>query len=241
MKLLFVSSLMALFISVNTYADISSIYSTKENASISYRDFLHQLPSKGHIVLGEFHNTNSIQSAQAQIIKDKSVLENNIENTRIMWEFLNHTDQEKINNHFKKLQAGLINSKQFVTLVAGNRNLSYSPIMEVASFLGHSPIALNLPRKLKKKVIDGGINSIDPKYVPAHHYVGGENYFRRFSQAMGGHVPADKLERYFLAQCLTDSVMSDQANKHHHGLSFIIAGSFHTDFYDGTVARLGGH
>ncbi|OUR92828.1 hypothetical protein A9Q84_20150 [Halobacteriovorax marinus] len=230
--------LIALLITINSYASITSIYSTRDGSYLSFNQLLEELPKSGFVVLGEFHNTKSIQEAQARIIKEKAILENKQSSTRIMWEFLNHTDQEKINESFNFLLSRSISTEEFVTKVAGKQNLAYIPIMEVAKEFGNAPIALNLPRELKKKVMNEGIGSIDPIFVPAHHYVGGEDYLTRFKLAMGGHAPDDMVAKYFLAQCLTDSVMSDEANKNHLNLSFIIAGSFHTDFFDGTVSRL---
>jgi len=230
--------LIALLLTLNSYASITSIYSTRDQAYVAYDQFLEELPKSGFIVLGEFHNSKSIQDAQAKIIREKSILEEKQESTRIMWEFLNHTDQTKINKVFDSLLSRAISTEDFVIQTAGKQNLTYTPIMDVAREFGHAPIALNLPRDLKKKVMDGGIDAIDPSYVPAHHDLGSDDYLARFKLAMGGHAPDDMVAKYYLAQCLTDSVMSDEANKKHVDLSFIVAGSFHTDFFDGTVGRL---
>lgn len=230
--------LVALLVTLNSFAGITSIYNTKENSYMPYEQFLSELPTSGFIVLGEFHNSKSIQDAQAKIIKEKTTLEDKQKSTRIMWEFLNHTDQDKINDSFRSLLSRSINSEEFVTEISGKQNITYAPIMDVAREFGHAPIALNLPRALKKKVMDEGIDAIDPIFVPAHHDLGTEDYLARFKLAMGGHAPDDMVAKYYLAQCLTDSVMSDEANKNHVDLSFIVAGSFHTDFFDGTVGRL---
>jgi uncharacterized iron-regulated protein len=219
-------------------AQITSIYSTKTKSYIEYGDFINELPNDGHIVLGEFHNFNSIQNAQAQIIKDKILESGNLENAQIMWEFLNHTEQESINETYSQFLSRNMSATDFTTLIAGKQNTSYAPIMELTKLTKRAPIALNLPRALKKKVMNEGIGSIDPSLVPDHHYVGGEDYLNRFRAAMGGHAPEDMIQKYFLAQCLTDSVMSNEAHENHLGLSFLIAGSFHTDFFDATVSRL---
>ncbi|ATH09341.1 hypothetical protein BIY24_15750 [Halobacteriovorax marinus] len=230
--------LICLLFSISSYANIVSIYNTKNNSFLSYTQFINDLNESGYIVLGEFHNFENIQKAQAKIIKDKTRLAASEDSVQIMWEFLNHTEQKSINSEFSRYMNGAITTTEFITNTAGKQNLSYSPIMEVAKDFARAPIALNLPRSLKKKVMDEGINSIDPSLVPAHHYVGGDQYRERFKRAMGGHMPDESFEKYFLAQCLTDSVMSDIANKNEMNLNFIVAGSFHTDFFDGTVSRL---
>jgi uncharacterized iron-regulated protein len=230
--------LLAFLFTFSSCAGITKIYSTKTNTYIDYNQLQNELPDSGHIVLGEFHNFSQIQNAQAKIIKDKMELSNTYDSTQIMWEFINHTDQENINKTYSQFLSRSIDSDKFTTLIAGDQNIKYSPIIELTKLTNRAPIGLNLPRSIKKKVMDEGIGSIDPELVPEHHYVGGENYLSRFRTAMGGHANEDLIQKYFLAQCLTDSVMSDIANKNHIGLSFIVAGSFHTDFFDGTVSRL---
>ena len=229
---------LCLLFSLSSFANIVSIYKTETKSFISYSDFINELNDNGYIVLGEFHNFENIQKAQAKIIKDKTVNAQSEESVQIMWEFINHTDQEAINSKFDSFTNGDLNSVNFVSEIAGEQNVSYAPIMDVAKEFNIAPVALNLPRELKKKVMDGGIAAIDPKFIPSHHYVGGEQYRERFSRAMGGHMPSEHFEKYFLAQCLTDSVMSDVASKNELNLNFIVAGSFHTDFFDGTVSRL---
>ena len=230
--------LLALLFTFTSFAGITKIYSTKSKVFISYDQLQNELPSNGHIVLGEFHNFLEIQNAQAKIIQDKIELSNMHDSAQIMWEFINYTEQENINKAYSQFLSRGIDSIKFTSLIAGEQNTKYSSIMEVTRLTNRAPIGLNLPRDLKKKVMNEGIGSIDPKYIPTHHYVGGENYLSRFKAAMGGHASDDMIKKYFLAQCLTDSVMSDVANKNHLGLSFIVAGSFHTDFFDGTVSRL---
>lgn len=230
--------LIVLLFSISSFAGIKKIFSTKHKSYISYDEFQMELPENGHIVLGEFHNFPEIQNAQAKIIEDKIHSSNSYETSQIMWEFINNSDQENINKTYSQFLSRSINAEEFTTKIAGEQNSTYAPIMALTKLTNRAPIAINLPRELKKKVMNEGIGSIDPKYVPAHHYVGGENYLSRFKTAMGGHASDDMIKKYFLAQCLTDSVMSDEANKNHLGLSFIIAGSFHTDFFDGTVSRL---
>lgn len=197
------------------------------------------LPSEGQIVLGEFHNHNPIQSAQAEIIRKKIEYEMYQGDFAVHWEFLNHTDQSYTAEKFQELIANMIDPEEFIRLTAGEQNLQYASIVKVVKDLHGDLFGINLPRKLKQRVIQGGIRAIDAKYVPAGHYVGGDRYKERFIAAMGNHVPANKIDRYFLAQCLTDSVMADQIAKNSQAkLNFVVAGSFHTDYFDGTVIRL---
>ena len=230
--------LLSLLFSHSLRAEITQIFDTKTQSSISAKEFLSKTQSTGFFILGEFHNNPTIQEAEAQIISDVTNSRIKKTATAVMWEFLNYTDQNQTAAEFEKFNQGLITSQEFLINTAGKQNLEYAPVIEAAKKTNASLIGLNLARDLKQKVIAGGIGAIDPSYIPASHYVGGDQYLERFKVAMGEHIPASKLPNYFLAQCLTDSVMAFEAAKNEKDLNFIVAGSFHTDFFDATVARL---
>jgi uncharacterized iron-regulated protein len=221
------------------HAEIVEIYNTQTATVIEMNTLLSQTPATGYFVLGEFHNTEEIQKAQAHLISLKTKASKEKGNFSVFWEFLNYTDQENTNNYYKEFTKGRITAKEFLTNTAGAQNLSYAPIMEETKLNNGFLKGVNLPRKIKQKIIKDGIQTIDPKYIPRNHYVGGPNYKKRFELAMGGHAPQDVIEKYFLVQCLTDSVMAEQIIlSKKTPLNYIIAGSFHTDFYDATVIRL---
>lgn len=225
-------------VSVPTHAEITKIIQTRSGVELSKEAFLAEVPSRGFVVMGEFHNTPTIQNAQAEIISSK-VSESQVgQHFKVMWEFLDFTDQTKIDGLYKDFSAGSISAEDLIRNSAGPSNVGYAPILNALKAGGGSLVGLNLPRAEKQKVINGGLGAIDPTLIPSSHYVGGDEYRARFAEAMGEHVPAEKLDAYFLAQCLTDSVMAYEAEQHQGDLNFIVAGSFHTDFFDGTVARL---
>lgn len=230
--------LLSLLFSHSLHAEITQIFDTKTKSTISSKDFLSKTQNAGFVVLGEFHNTLSIQEAEAQLILDISNSRTNKTTKAVMWEFLNYTDQTQTSSEFEKFNQGLITSQEFLTNTAGKQNLEYAPVIEATKKTNATLIGLNLPRDLKQKVIAAGIGAIDPSYIPASHYVGGDQYLERFKLAMGEHIPSSKLPNYFLAQCLTDSVMANEAFKNEKDLNFIVAGSFHTDYFDATVVRL---
>jgi uncharacterized iron-regulated protein len=226
-------------ISFSAFGKITQIYDTQSKRFLRYENFLSGLSSNGYIVLGEIHNTPSIQNSQAKIINDL-VKSNGLEKDfTVMWEFLHYMDDQRDNKEYSRLFNGEINASQFIKNTAGERNLTYAPIFDTTSKLKGRIAGLNAYRSVKSQLIKGGLDSIDPKLIPPNMELGGDNYWKRFKKIMGGHVPSAKLERYYLAQCYTDSVMSYMANlKHKTNLSFIIAGSFHTDYFDGTISQL---
>ena len=224
--------LLPLLISLNSSASITEIYDTKTKTTISLSELVKLLPGQAQFILGEYHNTPEIQQAQAIFISEKVIYENAQTRSSVFWEFLNYTDQDKINREMISLKSDLMNTTEFITKTAGKHNLSYAPIINAVKALNIDLYGINLPRKIKQEVMKGGINSVDPSYIPRNHYVGGELYRERFLAAMGGHVPAEKVDKYFLAQCLTDSVMAEKISSNdQHLLNFTIAGSFHTDFF----------
>lgn len=227
-----------LLCSLSAQAEIQKVFETKSGSFIPYETFLSRISANSIIVLGEFHNNVPIQQAEAQIVHDTVKFTRSENHFQLMWEFLNFTEQKAIEGEFKKFAEGLISVQDFIARTAGEQNSTYAPMIEVTANLQGTLFGLNLPRALKQKVIKEGIQSIDPDLVPAGHYVGGDHYLERFIEVSGDHMPAEKIPAYFLAQCLTDSVMAFHTLKNHHKLSFVVAGSFHTDFYDGTVARL---
>lgn len=230
--------ILSILLSISASAKITQIFDTKLNTYIAKEMLIEQLPDIGFIIIGEFHNEPSIQNAQAELIDLKVKQSDLVGNFKLMWEFLNFTEQESITTKFQNYTDGLISAKQFVTATAGKLNLSYTPLFEVTKKLGGSVVALNLPRKFKTKVVKEGIGSIDPSLVPATHTLGGPALYERFKKSMIAHVPAELIPKYFVAQTLTDSVMAHHAVINHEQLSFVIAGSFHTDFFDATTVKI---
>lgn len=229
-----------IFLSHSVYAKITEVFDIGNKAELSLDSLIKTLPAQGHIILGEFHNTPSIQQAQAELINSKVGFESLSSDFAIHWEFLNHTESMAIKEISSNLNSRSIDPTAALLALTTASNLDYLPLFKVLQDKQGEIFGINLPRAIKQKVIKEGIESIDPKLIPGHHYVGNHDYNERFITAMGNHAPTDVIKKYFLAQCLTDSVMADQIYKRENSssLNFTIAGSFHTDFYDGTVVRL---
>jgi uncharacterized iron-regulated protein len=237
--LLNITLLISLFTSISCSAVELKVYNFEIKEFINYNNFINELPNSGHIVMGEYHNQQLIQNAQSQIINDYVLTRNMQGQFNIMWEFLNYTNQEAISTSFNDFILGNINVFEFITFIAGDRNFTYAPMLESAKNLEGKIIGINIPRKYKQQLIDGGLRSVDPIFIPPNIDISGDDYLKRFTAVMAGHVPPEKIEKYFQAQCYTDSVMSYQISKNSNKLiNFIIAGSFHTDYFDGTVIRL---
>lgn len=237
MKNLFI--IVVLCLGTVAQAKILKIYQPKSGLYLNQEALIQLLPNNGHIVFGEFHYHPPIQQAQAEVMAKKVQFDYSRGDYALHWEFLNHTDQSYINEKFNEYIANLITVDEFLTATLGENSLTYREIIKTLKKSHGHLFGVNLPRKLKQKVIQGGIRAIDAKYIPQNFVLGGERYRERFDNIMRNHVPPEKIEAYFVAQSLTDSVMANQvAAFSQTQLNFIIAGSFHTDFYDGMVPQL---
>ena len=216
------------------------IFSTQLQKTITPSEFLAQHSLDKNFVLGEFHNTQLIQNGQAKLIELILTPYPGHMKSALHWEFLNHTEQNKISLNWKKVLNSQISPESFLIEHLGDKNKEYLPIFNLLSNSNSSIYGLNIPRSIKQEVIKNGIGSIDQNLIPNHHYIGGPEYKERFTKAMGGHAPSDLVDKYFEVQCLTDSIMADQFFKFstQAEINFIIAGSFHTDYFDGTVTRI---
>lgn len=239
-QLVSISKLLLLFCFSCSHAKILEIYDVEHQKSYRPQEFIKLTNADDIQILGEFHHDYNIQKAQAQLINQFVIFHKLQHSFTVHWEFLNFNERAKTENEFKKLQDKKISFLEFLENTAGKQNHHYASIVErLVQLKGHIN-GVNLPRAMKQKMIKEGIEALDPKFIPPYHYVGDDNYFTRFKRAMGEHVEEHMISKYFEAQCLTDSTMAYHLSEE-LSLSkghFLIAGSFHTDYFGGTVARL---
>jgi len=243
MKKWFIFTMLGLTLSAPCFALRSwngRILHVRTQKDISIKELTAGLSKARTIILGEKHNTVAIQLAQSLII-DKVVTATYTEGLFITaWEFLNYTDQEKIDAAYALFLSGKINALDFLIETQGTAgNDSYIPVLETTKARQGNIIGVNLSREIKAPVVKGGINAIDPKYLPPNFAMGSAGYHQRFVEAMSGHASTEIIENYYAAQCLTDDVMAYTLQKYFTiPLLFLITGSFHTDYYDGVVDRV---
>jgi|GEM_PF-2223201 len=217
------------------------VYDTQSSKIYTFIDALPLLPREGFIILGETHYDLLIQNAEALLIRELTIHNNLIGDIAVSWEFLNYPSQEKLNQQMAQLSQGQLSNKEVVTnLFNGQpgKNLLYAPIFQVAADLNAPFVATNAPRSWKQKIVKGGITALSSDLVPAIYQRGSDEYYDRFIQAMGGHVPGN-IENYFLAQSYTDAVMAESlSNAPDKSLNFMIVGHFHSDFGHGLQSYL---
>jgi uncharacterized iron-regulated protein len=215
------------------------IISVKDGQEIHLNDLALELVHARNVILGEKHNTPSIQLAQSKVINAVNELVPS-ERFTTAWEFLNYTDQATIHSTFERFSNGQITAEDFLTLTQGSaKYASYAPILEITKRFHGTLIGVNLSRLDKEPVVQGGLSQAKPGTVPAQFEMGGAQYFERFRITMEGHATESQLQNYFEAQCLTDDVIADQLLKQLDSVRrFLVVGSFHSDYFDGVVAHL---
>lgn len=195
-----------------------------------------------HIVFGEDHYSEkgslAIREIMEKITSQRAIYFN------FAWEFVNYTDQEKLQKLVDDYKAGTINKDEFILGLFPNedfldQNKKYWPILEYVLNQSAKFYGLNAPRSVKRKIIENGLSYLEEQDLPPNMEMGGEQYFERFEEAMSGHLDSDKLQRYFEAQCFTDSMMAYQYSViPQRAINFSLVGNFHSNFRDGYLKEL---
>jgi uncharacterized iron-regulated protein len=241
MKLFALFSILGcLFTSVSSAAVWDGrILRVKDGVVLGLPDLADQMAGIQNVILGEKHDTAAIQRAQSLTIGAVASRSAPAYVTTA-WEFLDYPDQPLNQDAFSKFASGSITATEFLTLTQGKpKYLNYAPILEVTKNLGGHLMGVNLPRKMKDPVVQGGLDAAIPGTIPAQFELGSEAYLARFRLAMEGHATNEQINNYFAAQSLTDEVMAEQLLMNSDApLKFLVVGSFHTDYHDGVVARI---
>lgn len=135
----------------------------------------------------------------------------------------------------------------------------YKPLVDFAIAQGWNVVAANVPRQIASAVAEQGLDALASRPAGERAFFAspvpcprGDDYHRRFVTAMGGHgadgtpLAAQSLDRYYESQCLKDETMAESiAGAQTTGaaggvgpLVVVINGAFHSDYGQGTVARV---
>lgn len=140
----------------------------------------------------------------------------------------------------------------------------YKPLVDFALVKHWPVVASNVPRSMASDVSKNGLDLLARKPDAEKKWFAadldcplGDNYFRRFGEAMGEHPQgapgstpsaAEKqqtVERFYFAQCLKDETMAESIARAWRagvdaGKRPVVVhynGAFHSDFREGTAAR----
>ncbi len=199
------------------------------------------------LVLGEYHYDKKILKAHADIIWTLVQRENLQNQFSTAWEFLEYDHNIEIQDAFIKWKSSSISDLKYLKRIFPNSknpeaNLPYLDFMAATAKLGGSLIATNAKRETKKILMEQGVQALPSKDQPLHMDQGSKNYFSRFKAVMGNHVPAQMLQKYFDAQVYTDNIIGTYVEDFQIGrTTFLVIGSFHSDYNDGVVRYLKQH
>lgn len=223
---------------VQTACASERILDVRKNREITRQELIETLSKADELIVGEKHNTQSIQDSEARLFRDYA--EARRERVTFAWEFFDWSEKAKLDDVYKKFRSNEMTTDAFLKVMFGekNSNLTYAPLLDAVKAAGADILPTNLSRAEKAPVLKDGIGAVDPKLLPPGFEEGGLNYRERFIEAMGGHGDPTKLPNYFSAQCLVDdSVALHIARDRTTRSVFLVIGEFHASYFDGVWKR----
>jgi len=129
-----------------------------------------------------------------------------------------------------------------------NYQPDYRPLVKFCQTFRLPVLAMNVPRRYAAYVAQGKENILAelPKYekgfIADKIVVLKDKYYSKFYETMKGHVPPEKIELYYRAQCLKDDTMAKSIvsfmSAHPNTTVISYAGAFHSDEHLGLVSKV---
>ncbi len=229
-------------------ADREAIWDTRAKRWVTLEDVAQHSERGDHWVLGEVHATASDWQEPETIVHHDNqlrllqALQKNLaaSMTRVSlgMEFFNYPKQSVVDAYI----TGQLTEAEFLQNVDWGSNPfgSYREQVLFPAKNGGRTYALNMPRAVTSQVAKGGPASLPPELrqlLPPLWDLGNDLYFVRFREAMGSHVPEEKLLNYFWAHSLWDDTMAWRATQalleSPDQVLLTIAGAFHVQFGGG--------
>ena len=217
---------------------------------------MEQLERADVIFFGEQHDDRETHRAEAMVL---DALGRSNRPVILSLEMFERDVQPMLNDYL----AGRISEADFLARARPwpNYVTDYRPLVEMARGNGWPVVASNVPRRIASSVARRGLAALDSltsaerEHVPREILCPADAYRARFMEQMRSHAPggaqpapADTLptavaERYYLSQCVKDETMAEsivEARRRGPRNAIVIHfnGSFHSDFGQGTVARV---
>lgn len=192
------------------------------------------------VLLGEQHGTAEIAAQQVQVLQQLRAQGLKVS---VGMEFFSWSDQGIVSDFHQ----GRLLEEDFLGKIGWGQGFPFSAYREQVLFprIDEFVIALNAPRTLTGRIAKvgiAGLSASEAQMMPPNFQIGRASYFERFKEIMGGHVPAEALEKYFQAQSVWDDSMAWKANEflnqHPDQVLVIIVGEFHVQYGGGLPDRL---
>ncbi len=209
--------------------------------SATIEDIVNKVDAGGVLVLGELHGNQTHYLRQRAALAALNATGHCTVSVGL--EFLSWVHQSTVDSYFD----GLLPEAEFLKAAewGGNPFADYRDQALFPRLTGGRLIGLNAPRALTGAISKrgiGGLTAEELALMPPDFEMGRADYRERFELVMGGHVPAQALDRYFAAQSTWDETMAWQVatflNLNPSHCVAIIVGDFHVNFGGGLPDRL---
>lgn len=234
------------------------VYDAKEKRFTDFEAMLADLARADVVFVGEQHDdpgTHRLEIALLEGIarrRDKVI---------VALEMFERDVQAQVNDYL----AGKISEADFLknSRPWPRYATDYKPLIEFAKAKGWQVVAGNVPRRYASQVGRGGLGETEklPEaergYLAKQFSCPSDDYFKRFTEAMGGHpgdnksdnkgapqmpkMDAAMIEKMYQAQCVKDETMAESiavaAQAAPGALVIHYNGAFHSDYRLGTAAR----
>jgi uncharacterized iron-regulated protein len=215
----------------------------RKHVDVDLQQLASDLANSDVIFLGEKHDNDAGHEFQLRVIKE---LVKNGNSIAVSTEQFERDVQGSVDDYL----LGRIDEDQFLKTSRPWKNYQqhYRPIVEFAKENKIPVLAANIPRRIANDVAAGKeIALADKPFVPRYSTAPKNAYRQKFDATMKGHLGADgeeKLEKFYLSQCLKDDAMAETItdfmakNSHQPKIVVHLCGHFHSDYGLGTAARV---
>ncbi len=227
------------------------VFDTKEKRFSDFEAMVADLARADVVFIGEQHDDPSTHRLEIAILEGIARRRSQVV---VALEMFERDVQQQVDDYL----AGKINEADFLknSRPWPRYATDYKPLIEFAKAKGWRVIAGNVPRRYASQVGKSGLSAADKLPAAERGFLAKEfscpsdDYFKRFTEAMGGHpgdskdapkMDAAMIERMYQAQCVKDETMAESiaqaAQAAPNALVIHYNGSFHSDFRLGTASR----
>lgn len=232
------------------------VYDAKDKRFTDFEAMVSDLSRADVVFIGEQHDDPGTHRLEIAILEGIARRRSNV---IVALEMFERDVQQQVNDYL----AGKITEQEFLknSRPWPRYATDYKPLIEFAKAKGWKVVAGNVPRRYASQVGKSGLSAADqlPEaergYLAKQFSCPADDYFKRFTEAMGGHPGDGKgdskdqapkmdsamVEKMYQAQCVKDETMAESiavaAQTSPNTLVIHYNGAFHSDYRLGTTAR----
>ncbi|HEX4950594.1 MAG TPA: ChaN family lipoprotein [Blastocatellia bacterium] len=227
------------------------VFDTKEKRFTDFEAMVADLARADVVFVGEQHDDPDTHRLEIAILEGIARRRSNVV---VALEMFERDVQQQVNDYL----AGKLSEADFLknSRPWPRYATDYKPLIEFAKAKGWRVIAGNVPRRYASQVGRSGLGAVDKLPAVERDYLAkqfscpADDYFKRFTEAMGGHpgdskdapkMDAAMIERMYQAQCVKDETMAESianaAQANPQALVIHYNGAFHSDYRLGTASR----